>query len=76
MSLGLAIALAAAGTLAINVLGGQERSAAVAAKGYKTCKAKTNAGKMKTWRCGADQACCINRMLDTYVCGYPGVGCL
>lgn len=76
ISLGLAAALALAGTLAFDVLGGPEKSAAVAAKGSKTCKAKTNAGKMKTWRCGADQACCVNRMLDTYVCGYPGLGCL
>lgn len=76
ISLGLAAALALAGTLAFDVLGGPEKSAAVAAKAYKTCKAKTNAGKMKTWRCGADQACCVNRTLDTYVCGLPGLGCL
>ena len=74
-TLGLAAALAIAGTLAIAV-GGPEQSAAVAAKGTKVCKAKTNAGKTKTWRCGTDQACCVNRMLDTYVCGYPGIGCL
>lgn len=76
ISLGLAAALALAGTLAFDVLGGPEKTAAVAAKGYKTCKAKTNAGKIKTWRCGADQACCVNRALDTYVCGLPGLGCL
>ena len=44
--------------------------------GQKTCKAKTNAGKLKTWRCGMDQACCVNRAMDLYVCGYPGLGCL
>jgi len=76
ISLGLAVALAVAGTLAFDVIGGPDQSAAVAAKGHKICKAKTNAGKTKTWRCGADQACCVNRMLDTYVCGYPGLGCL
>jgi hypothetical protein len=76
ISLGLAVALAVAGTVGFSVLSGPDQSAAVAAKGQKTCKAKTNAGKTKTWRCGADQACCVNRMLDTYVCGYPGLGCL
>lgn len=76
VSLGLAVLLAFAGTLAFDVLRGSEQSAAVAAKGYKTCKAKTNAGKLKTWRCGADQACCVNRTTDQYVCGIPGLGCL
>ena len=76
VSLGLAVLLAFAGTLAFDALRGTEQSAAVAAKGHKTCKARTNAGKMKTWRCGADQACCVNRTTDQYVCGIPGLGCL
>lgn len=74
ISLGLAAALALAGTLAFDVLRAPEQSAAVA-KATKVCKAKTNAGKLKTWRCGTDQACCVNRTLDLYVCGYPGLGC-
>lgn len=76
ISLGLAAVLALGGTLAFGVLQGPEQSAAVAAKGSKTCKAKTSTGKMKTWRCGADQACCVNKMMNQYVCGYPGLGCL
>lgn len=75
ISVGLAAVLALAGTLAFDALRGSEQSAAVAAKG-KTCKAKTNAGKTKTWTCGTNQACCVNRAMDLYVCGYPGLGCL
>ncbi len=46
------------------------------AGGTKLCKAKTAEGKTKTWRCGTDQACCVNQMMGLYVCGYPGLGCL
>lgn len=74
ISLGIAALLAVAGTLALDTLRGPDQTAALA-KATKVCKAKTNAGKMKTWRCGTDQACCVNRTLDTYVCGYPGLGC-
>jgi hypothetical protein len=76
VSIGLAAALAVAGTLAFDAVRGPDQSAAVAAKAYKTCKARTSSGKTKTWRCGTDQACCVNKMLNTYVCGYPGLGCL
>ncbi len=79
ISNGLAAVLAVAGTFAFDALRGPEQSAAVAAKGkagQKVCKAKTNAGKLKTWTCGNNQACCVNRALDLYVCGYPGLGCL
>jgi hypothetical protein len=76
LSLGMAAALAFAGSVAWDLARGPDQSAAVAAKGTKTCKAKTNAGKLKTWRCGADQACCVNRTTDQYVCGIPGLGCL
>ncbi len=76
VSIGLAVALAVTGTVLFSAVGGPDQSAAIAAKGYKTCKARTSAGKTKTWRCGADQACCVNKMLNTYVCGYPGLGCL
>jgi len=72
----IATCLAFAGSLAFEAMSGPEQSAAIAAKGTKTCKAKTPAGKTKTWRCGADQACCVNPTLDLYVCGYPGMGCL
>ena len=76
LTVGLAAVLALAGTLVFDAMRGPEQSAAIAAKGSKTCKAKTSTGKTKTWRCGADQACCVNKLMDTYVCGYPGLGCL
>lgn len=44
--------------------------------GVKVCKAKTPEGKTKTWRCGKDQACCVNQLMGSYVCGFPGMGCL
>ena len=75
MSLAMAAALAVAGSAAFDALRGPEATA-VAAKATKVCKAKTNAGKLKTWRCGADQACCVNRTTDQYLCGIPGLGCL
>lgn len=75
VTLCLAGLLAVAGTLSFDVLRGPEQTA-VAAKGLKVCKAKTNAGKIKTWRCQNNQACCVNRALDQYVCGIPGLGCL
>ncbi len=76
ISAGLVAALAVAGSLAFDILRGSEQSAAVAARGHKVCTAKTSAGKTKTWRCSYDQACCVNRSMDLYVCGYPGLGCL
>jgi hypothetical protein len=44
--------------------------------GVKVCKARTPDGKIKTWRCGKDQACCVNPMTNSYQCGIPGMGCL
>lgn len=76
VSLCLAAVLAVAGTLAFDAFRGPEQTAAVAGKGLKTCTAKTNAGKTKTWRCQSNQACCVNRFLDQYVCGIPGLGCI
>lgn len=76
LTLGLAAIVALAGTLAFDALRGPDQSAAIAAKGYKTCKSKLSTGKTKTWRCGQDQACCVNKSLNLYVCGYPGLGCL
>lgn len=51
-------------------------SAAEAAAKQKVCKSKLPSGKMKSWRCGADQACCVNHTMGTYVCGFAGLGCL
>ena len=75
MSLAIAAALAVAGTMAFDTIRGPQSTAAVAAA-TKVCKSKTPAGKIKTWRCGADQACCVNKTMGTYVCGIPGLGCL
>ena len=75
LSLAIAAALAVAGSAAFETLRGPAPTSAVAAA-TKVCKAKTNAGKLKTWRCGADQACCVNRTTDQYLCGIPGLGCL
>jgi hypothetical protein len=72
----LALVLAVAGSLAFDALRGSEPTAAVAASKFKTCKSRTPAGKLKTWRCGADQACCVNHDLGLYVCGFAGLGCL
>jgi hypothetical protein len=75
-SLLLASLLAVAGSTVFDVAKGPDGSQAIAAKAYKTCKSKLSTGKIKTWRCGADQACCVNKTLNTYVCGLPGLGCL
>jgi hypothetical protein len=75
VSLAVAVALAIAGSVAFEAIRGPEPTAAVA-KAAKVCKSKTPAGKIKTWRCGADQACCVNKTMGTYVCGIPGLGCL
>ena len=75
-SLSLALLLAIAGSAAFDVAKGPDGSAAIAAKAYKTCKSKLATGKIKTWRCGTDQACCVNKTMNTYVCGLPGLGCL
>jgi hypothetical protein len=31
---------------------------------------------MKTWRCGTDQACCVNHSMNLYVCSFAGLSCL
>jgi hypothetical protein len=75
VSLALAVVLAIGGSVAFDTVGGP--TPAVAAKqGFKTCKSRTPAGKIKTWRCGTDQACCVNHDMGIYVCGFPGLGCL
>lgn len=75
ISLSLALVLAVAGSAVFQVSKGPESTAAIAAS-FKTCKSKLPSGKIKTWRCGADQACCVNHSLNMYVCGIPGLGCL
>jgi hypothetical protein len=47
-----------------------------AAKATKICKHKMSTGKMKTWRCGADQPCCAAEMINYYTCGSKTLGCL
>ena len=46
------------------------------AASQKVCKSKMPNGKIKSWRCGADQSCCVNHSMGLYVCGFPGLGCL
>ena len=85
----LAAFLAFGGPIGIETVLGPGKAAAVAAEakskskagtrtkaGQRTCTAKTNAGETKTWQCPANQACCINRFMDQYVCGIPGLGCI
>jgi hypothetical protein len=67
----LALALVA---LPVAYLG--STSPALAKGGTKVCKHKTASGKVKTWRCGADQPCCAAEMLDYYTCGSKALGCL
>jgi hypothetical protein len=50
--------------------------AMAAKKAYKICKHKTASGKIKTWRCGADQPCCSAEMINYYTCGSKLLGCL
>ena len=47
-----------------------------AANATKVCKHKTASGKVKTWRCGADQPCCSAEMINYYTCGSKALGCL
>lgn len=72
----LASALAIAGAVLFITLPTTKVEAASSASATKVCRAKTTEGKTKTWRCGKDQACCVNATLGLYVCGYPGLGCL
>lgn len=74
-SVALAVALAVVGSFAYDTLSGPKPTYAIAA-GAKTCKSKMPNGHIKTWRCGADQACCVNHDMGIYVCGFAGLGCL
>lgn len=51
-------------------------STAQAASKTKVCRSKLPTGTTKTWRCGTDQACCVNHAMGLYVCGFAGLGCL
>ena len=87
VTLCLAAVLSIAGPLGFDSVDGVTRPALADTKaktkpktrakaGQRICTAKTNAGETKTWQCPADQACCINRFMDQYVCGIPGLGCI
>ena len=41
----------------------------------KTCRSRLPSGKIKTWRCKANQPCCVNHSMSIYVCGSPIIGC-
>jgi hypothetical protein len=42
----------------------------------KQCKAKALDGKAVTWKCAADQPCCMNYITGQGVCGTKAMGCL
>lgn len=48
---------------------------AAGSKSTKICKHKTQSGKVKTWRCRADQPCCSAEWLNYYTCGSKTLGC-
>lgn len=79
----LSVALAAAAVVALSASAftlGSSNVAVVApaeaAAKHKMCKSRTPAGKLKTWRCGTNQACCVSHELGLYVCGFAGMGSL
>ena len=41
----------------------------------KVCRSRLPSGKIKTWRCKANQPCCVNHTMSLYVCGSPIIGC-
>lgn len=41
----------------------------------KVCRSRLPSGKIKTWRCKANQPCCVNHTMSIYVCGSPIIGC-
>jgi len=51
-------------------------SAEAAKAATKICRHKTSSGKVKTWRCGADQPCCSAESINYYTCGSKTFGCL
>jgi hypothetical protein len=55
---------------------GTTSTAQAAKTATKVCKHKLATGKIKTWRCGADQPCCAAEMLNYYTCGSKALGCL
>ena len=64
-------ALVAAAPLALSA-----GTAAAAKSATKICKHKTASGKIKTWRCGANQPCCSAEMINYHTCGSKTFGCL
>jgi len=68
-SLAIAVALAAAPLATTDAM-------AAGKKATKICKHKTQSGKVKTWRCRADQPCCSAEMINYYTCGSKLLGCL
>ena len=69
------IALAAA-VVAVPLAMSSGAADAAPKKATKICKHKTSSGKIKTWRCGADQPCCSAEAIDYYTCGSKTLGCL
>ena len=77
IALTLAAAVALVVSFAVIQTGTSKVSISAAqAASHKVCKSKMPNGKIKSWRCGADQACCVNHDMGLYVCGFAGLGCL
>ncbi len=68
--------LAFAAAMAVAPLAVSSGTADAAKAQTKICKHKTSSGKIKTWRCGADQPCCAAEMINYYTCGSKALGCL
>lgn len=55
--------------------GTEQQAMAQSKPKLKTCRSKLPSGKIKTWRCKANQPCCVNHTMSIYVCGSPIIGC-
>ncbi|KWT66785.1 hypothetical protein APY04_2192 [Hyphomicrobium sulfonivorans] len=70
------MAVAAVLAMAPMALTANNAEASAKTKQTKICKHKTSNGKIKTWRCRADQPCCSAEMINYYTCGSTTLGCL
>jgi uncharacterized low-complexity protein len=73
LALGLAMGLAAP---SIHDGAAYAQAKKAAKSGLKQCRAKAPGGKVMTWKCKADQPCCMNVTTGQGVCGSPIIGCL
>lgn len=69
------VALVATGPSQIVPQDGQAYAKSKGKPKLKTCRSRLPSGKIKTWRCKANQPCCVNHTMSIYVCGSPIIGC-